>query len=134
MADNKKITELTLKATPASNDLLALVDVSGGNVTKKTTVGAFTPAAHAALTTTAHGGIVASTDVRLTNARTPTAHVHVGTDITTGTIDGDRLPSISTTKQGAVPATGSPTGKFLKDDGTFDAVPAYDLLIASLIY
>lgn len=30
--------------------------------------------AHTSLTTTAHGGIVASTDARLTNARTPTAH------------------------------------------------------------
>jgi len=29
---------------------------------------------HTALTTTAHGGIVASTDPRLTDARTPTAH------------------------------------------------------------
>lgn len=29
---------------------------------------------HTGLTTTAHGGIVASTDPRLTNARTPTAH------------------------------------------------------------
>lgn len=31
-------------------------------------------AAHEALTTAAHGGIVASTDARLTDARTPTAH------------------------------------------------------------
>ncbi len=31
-------------------------------------------ALHASLTTTAHGGIVASSDSRLTNARTPTAH------------------------------------------------------------
>lgn len=31
-------------------------------------------ATHTALTTTAHGGIVADTDLRLTNARTPTAH------------------------------------------------------------
>jgi hypothetical protein len=30
--------------------------------------------AHTTLTTTAHGGIVASTDARLTDARTPTAH------------------------------------------------------------
>lgn len=41
--------------------------------------------AHAALTTTAHGGIVASSDARLTNARTPTAHksTHAtgGTDV-----------------------------------------------------
>lgn len=33
-----------------------------------------TTATHAALTTTAHGGLVASTDSRLTNARPPTAH------------------------------------------------------------
>jgi len=31
-------------------------------------------AAHTGMTTTAHGGIVASTDARLTDARTPTAH------------------------------------------------------------
>lgn len=31
---------------------------------------------HAALTTTAHGGIVAGNDPRLTDARTPTAHTH----------------------------------------------------------
>lgn len=42
-------------------------------------------ATHSALTTTAHGGIVASTDARLTDARTPTAHAtsHVtgGSDV-----------------------------------------------------
>lgn len=41
--------------------------------------------AHAALTTSAHGGIVSSSDSRLTNARTPTAHksTHAtgGTDV-----------------------------------------------------
>lgn len=31
-------------------------------------------ATHIGLTTTAHGGVVASTDARLTDARTPTAH------------------------------------------------------------
>lgn len=31
-------------------------------------------------------------DTRLTDARTPTAHVHAGTDITTGTVDYARLP------------------------------------------
>jgi hypothetical protein len=30
-----------------------------------------------------------------------------------------RLPGMSTTARGAVPATGTPSGKFLKDDGTF---------------
>ncbi len=39
--------------------------------------------------------------------------------ITRGTVDGDRLPAISTTKKGAVPATGTLTGKYLKDDGTW---------------
>ena len=37
---------------------------------------------HAALTTTAHGGIVASTDARLSDARTPTAHVHTEANVT----------------------------------------------------
>ena len=50
-------------------------------------------------------------------------HYHSGSDITNGTIDGDRLPQISTTKNGAVPATGTPSGKYLKDDGTW-ATPA----------
>ena len=37
----------------------------------------------------------------------------------TEAIDGDRLPDMSATKKGGVPATGTPTGKFLKDDGTW---------------
>ncbi len=49
-------------------------------------------------------------------------HYHAGTDITSSTIDGDRLPAISTTKAGAVPATGTPTGLFLKDDGNWSAL------------
>ena len=48
---------------------------------------------------------------------------HAGEDITTGTIDGDRLPSISTTKKGAVPLTGTPSGKYLKDDGNWTTIP-----------
>lgn len=49
------------------------------------------------------------------------SHAHAGTDITSGTIDGDRLPTMSASKKGGVPATGAPSGKYLKDDGTFDA-------------
>lgn len=49
-----------------------------------------------------------------------TSHNHNASDINAGTLDGDRLPAISTTKKGAVPATGTPAGKYLKDDGTFD--------------
>lgn len=52
----------------------------------------------------------------------PVSHAHAGSDITSGTIDGDRLPAMSTTKAGAVPATGTPSGKYLKDDGTWATV------------
>jgi hypothetical protein len=38
--------------------------------------------AHAALTTTAHGGIVASSDARLSDARTPLTHEHPWSDVT----------------------------------------------------
>lgn len=37
---------------------------------------------HAGLSTTAHGGIVAGTDPRLSDARTPTAHSHAEADVT----------------------------------------------------
>jgi len=39
--------------------------------------------------------------------------------LTAGTLDGDRLPAMSTAKKGGVPATGTPSGKYLKDDGTW---------------
>lgn len=48
------------------------------------------------------------------------SHQHNASDINSGTLDGDRLPALSTTKKGGVPATGTPSGKFLKDDGTWD--------------
>ena len=51
----------------------------------------------------------------------PLVHVHSGGDITSGTIDGNILPSTSTTKQGAVPLTGTPSGNYLKDDGMWDS-------------
>lgn len=51
----------------------------------------------------------------------PSAHTHAATDIGSGTLDGDRLPGLSSSKKGGVPATGTPSGKYLKDDGTWDA-------------
>lgn len=42
--------------------------------------------------------------------------------ITKGTLDGNRLPAVNTEKKGAVPATGTPSGKYLKDNGTWDTV------------
>jgi hypothetical protein len=58
-------------------------------------------------------------------------HNHSAADLTSGTLDGDRLTAMSTTKKGAVPATGTPTGKFLRDDATF-AVPAAGALPTSV--
>jgi hypothetical protein len=49
----------------------------------------------------------------------PTAHEHAGADITSGSLDGDRLAAPTTTKRGGVKATGTPSGKFLKDDDTW---------------
>jgi Major tropism determinant N-terminal domain len=50
-------------------------------------------------------------------------HAHGAGDITSGTLDGDRLPAMSATKKGGVPATGTPAAKYLRDDGAF-AKPA----------
>lgn len=62
---------------------------------------------------------VTNDDSRNTNARTPTAHNHGASDVSSGTLDGDRLPAINASKKGGVPATGTASGKFLKDDGTW---------------
>lgn len=40
-------------------------------------------------------------------------------NLTSGTLDGDRLPALSATKRGGVPATGTPSNLFLRDDGTW---------------
>jgi hypothetical protein len=61
-------------------------------------------------------------DSRLSDSRTPVAHNQDANTITTGTLDGDRLPAFSTTKKAGVPATGTPSGKYLKDDGTWATV------------
>jgi len=42
-------------------------------------------------------------------------------DLSSGTLDGDRLPAMSTAKKGGVPATGTPSGLFLRDDSTWAA-------------
>lgn len=82
-----------------------------------------TPTAHVHAPADVTGTAVITTDVRLSDARTPLTHNHAGADINSGTLDGDRLPALSETKKGAAPATGTPSGKFLKDDGTW-ATPA----------
>lgn len=53
--------------------------------------------AHTGATTAAHGGIVAATDPRLTDARTPLAHTHPESDVTGLTADlAARVPSTRT--------------------------------------
>jgi hypothetical protein len=37
-------------------------------------------------------------------------------------VDGDDLPALSASKKGAAPATGTPSGKFLRDDATWQTV------------
>ena len=51
-------------------------------------------------------------------AKSATGHAHAGTDITSGTIAGARLPAMSTTAQGSVPASTTSTGsQVLADNG-----------------
>lgn len=84
----------------------------------------------AAVTFTTTGGAVSGASFDGSTAQTidystvgaaPTSHNQDATTITTGALDGDRLPALSTTKRAGVPATGTPSGKFLKDDDTWAA-------------
>lgn len=67
-------------------------------------------------------GYLSSADWTTFNGKANAAHNHAATDINSGTLDGDRLPGLSSTKKGGVPATGTPSGKYLKDDGTWGVV------------
>lgn len=49
---------------------------------------------------TTAGLAVQASDTRLSDARTPTAHVHSGADITSGTVAAARLPAASTSAAG----------------------------------
>lgn len=57
----------------------------------------------------------------LADSQTPLTHNQNASTINAGTLDGDRLPVMSQTKLGGVPATGAPTGKVLRDDSTWVA-------------
>ena len=78
-----------------------------------------TPLTHSHTPADVTGTAVITTDSRLSDARAPLTHNQDATTINAGTLDGDRLPAISTSKKGGVPLTGTPSGKFLKDDGTW---------------
>jgi hypothetical protein len=78
-------------------------------------------AAHTGLTTTAHGGIVASSDARLTDARTPTAHNQAESTIT---FTDSTTGNAQTTQHGFLPKLGGGTTNFFRADGTWAAPPA----------
>ncbi len=59
------------------------------------------------------------TDMNEASINPETTELYDASQITTGTLDGDRMPAISTTKKGAVPATGAPANHYLRDDGNF---------------
>lgn len=59
--------------------------------------------------------------VDLAGAISPAPHSHDAADVVSGTLDGDRLPALSAAKRGGVPATGVPSGKYLKDNDTWDS-------------
>jgi len=69
----------------------------------------------------------------LTNERVLTDGVNTTVDTGTagqvklnlsGTLDGDLLPALSTTKRGGVAATGTPSNKFYRDDDTWQTISA----------
>lgn len=92
-----------------------------------------TPLAHSHNASDITGTAVLTNDARLSDNRAPTAHNQSADTITTGTLDGDRLPAISQTKKGAVPLTGAPSGKYLKDDGTWSDLPASGLTLPQIM-
>lgn len=135
----------TVVGRKASGGIVAL---TGADLA--TIIGSVTPAAHAldgALHTVA--GLTTGHFLKATGATTfgfaahglsygdvgaaAASHAHAATDITSGTLDGDRLPGLSSGKKGGVPATGTPSGLFLKDDGTWASagVAAHAMLSAT---
>lgn len=72
-------------------------------------------------------GLVAShrwSDLDLTGSSLADLSTKSAGSLDSGTLDGDRLPSMSVTKRGGVPATGVSSGRFLCDDGTWKVVAA----------
>ena len=95
---------LTEKETPADNDEFPAIDSAESNVLKKTL----------------WSSIKATLKTYFDTIYAAASHNHSANAINADTLDGDRLPALSTTKKGGVPATGTPSGKFLKDDGSWD--------------
>ena len=97
------IDAATAKTTPVDADEAVIADSAASNVAKKVT----------------WANIKATLKTYFDGLYATISHAHAASDITSGTLDGDRLPALSTTKKGGAPATGTPSGKFLKDDNTW---------------
>ena len=94
------IHDADTKTIPVDADELPVIDSETSNILKKITW--------------------ASIKAVLNSFYAAISHNHSGSEIASGTLDGDRLPALSTTKKGGVPATGTPSGKYLKDNGSWD--------------
>ncbi|MDP2712304.1 MAG: hypothetical protein Q8O56_13890 [Solirubrobacteraceae bacterium] len=81
-------------AREAADDVIAAAAASAHALAEAAGVSS---AAHEALTTGAHGGIVADTDSRLSDARSPVAHAHSQSDVT-------GLPDVLSAAQAAIDA------------------------------
>jgi hypothetical protein len=102
-----EINAITAKSALVDNDIFIIEDSEATNVKKKTLF----------------SSIKSVLKIYFDTLYALASHNHSASAINADTLDGDRLPAISSAKKGAVPATGTPSGKFLKDDNTW-ATPA----------
>lgn len=76
-----------------------------------------TPTAHTHAPSEITGTAVVTTDSRLSDARTPTAHTHPGSDITSGTVDVARLPTGTTSTSVLAPTVVDAAGDLIIGTG-----------------
>jgi len=127
------------------NSLVTIDDSGSPNIPtgqsyKKNSVALAAADVGAAATSHTHGGGDITSQVGDANtvdgehasAFADASHNHAATDITSSTLDGDRLPALSTGKRGGVKETGTPSGKFLRDDDSWAAAGGGDPYIGSI--
>lgn len=102
---------------PAHKDSTTGVHGVGGSTIDSVSARASAITSHAAITASVHNFDGSG------NAPAQ-AHNQAASTITSGVLDGDRLPTLSVTKRGGVPATGTPSSKFLRDDDSWAAPTA----------